>query len=101
MVVAIVLVGAAHGAAPIRPNPESLERATPELIKRLRADPYDYFRFVNRSWIARVCDDFGRDLEGLPVIRLHGDAHVEQFALTRDAWGLDDFDDSARGPAVV
>ena len=101
MVVAIVLVGAAHGAAPIRPNPESLERATPELIKRLRADPYDYFRFVNRSWIARVCNDFGRDLEGLPVIRLHGDAHVEQFALTRDAWGLDDFDDSARGPAVV
>ncbi len=101
MVVAIVWVGAAHGAAPIRPNPESLERATPELIKRLRADPYDYFRFVNRSWIARVCNDFGRDLEGLPVIRLHGDAHVEQFALTRDAWGLDDFDDSARGPAVV
>ena len=101
MVVTIVLVEAAHGAAPIRPNPESLERATPELIKGLRADPYDYLRFANRSWIARVCDDFGRDLEGLPVIRLHGDAHVEQFALTRDEWGLDDFDDSARGPAVV
>ena len=100
-VIAIALAGTAYGAAPIRPNPESLERATPELIKRLRAEPYDYFRFVNRSWIARVCDDFGRDLEGLPVIRLHGDAHVEQFALTRDAWGLDDFDDSARGPAVV
>jgi hypothetical protein len=32
---------------------------------------------------------------------LHGDAHVEQFALAQDAWGLDDFDDSARGPAVV
>ena len=48
-----------------------------------------------------MCDDFGRDLEGLPVIRLHGDAHVEQFALTQDAWGLDDFDDSASGLAVV
>ena len=34
-------------------------------------------------------------------MRLHGDAHVEQFALTQDAWGIDDFDDSARGPAVV
>ena len=101
MVIAIVLVGAAHGAAPLRPDLESLERATPELIERLRADPYDYFRFVNRSWIARVCDDFSSDLEGLPVIRLHGDAHVEQFAFTQDAWGLDDFDDSARGPAVV
>ena len=30
--------------------------------------------------IARVCDDFRSDLEGLPVIRLHGDAHVEKFA---------------------
>lgn len=100
-VIAIALVGTAYGAAPLRPDLESLERATPELIRRLRADPYNYFRFVNRSWIARVCDDFGRDLEGLPVIRLHGDAHVEQFALTQDAWGLDDFDDSASGPAVV
>jgi hypothetical protein len=34
-------------------------------------------------------------------VRLHGDAHVEQFALTKDAWGLDDFDDSTRGPAFV
>jgi hypothetical protein len=73
----------------------------PELIARLRADAFEYFRFVNRPWIARVCDDFRRDLEGLPVVRLHGDAHVEQFAVTQDAWGLDDFDDSARGPAAV
>ncbi|HEX6436141.1 MAG TPA: DUF2252 family protein [Candidatus Binatia bacterium] len=94
-------MGTAHAAAPLRADPKSLERGTPELIKRLRADSYNYFRFVNRSWIARVCDDFAGDLEGLPVIRLHGDAHVEQFALTQDAWGLDDFDDSASGPAVV
>ena len=100
-VLALALTGEARGAAPLRPHPESLERATPELIERLRADPYDYFRFVNRSWIGRVCDDFVRDLEGLPIVRLHGDAHVEQFALTQDAWGLDDFDDSARGPAVI
>ncbi|HEU5463917.1 MAG TPA: DUF2252 family protein, partial [Candidatus Binatia bacterium] len=85
----------------LRPDRESLERATPQLLERLRADPYDYFRFVNRSWIARVCDDFAKDMEGLPVVRLHGDAHVEQFAVTNDAWGLDDFDDSARGRAVI
>jgi len=94
-------MGAARDPGPIRAEPKSLEHATPELIERLRADPYDYFRFVNRSWIARVCDDFSSDLQGLPVVRLHGDAHVEQFALTQDAWGIDDFDDSARGPAVV
>jgi hypothetical protein len=99
--ISIALMGAARDPGPIRAEPKSLERATPELIERLRADPYDYFRFVNRSWIARVCDDFSSDLEGLPVVRLHGDAHVEQFALEKDAWGLDDFDDSARGPAVV
>ena len=100
-VLAFAATGEAHGAAPIRPDPESLERAAPELIGRLRTDPYDYFRFVNRSWVARVCDVFGRDLRDLPVVRLHGDAHVEQFAIAQDAWGLDDFDDSARGPAVV
>ena len=100
-VIAVGLLGAAHGREPLRPEPRSLEGAAPELVERLRADPYDYFRFVNRPWIARVCDDFARDLEGLPVVRLHGDAHVEQFALTHDAWGLDDFDDSARGPAAV
>ncbi len=100
-VISIALMGAAHAPGPIRAEPRSLERAAPELIERLRADPYDYFRFVNRTWIARVCDDLGSDLRDLPVVRLHGDAHVEQFALTQDAWGLDDFDDSARGPAVV
>src|SRR6266542_2848606 len=99
--ISVVLMGAARDPGPIRAEQKSLELATPELIERLRSDPYDYFRFVNRSWIARVCDDFSSDLEGLPVVRLHGDAHVEQFALTQDAWGLDDFDDSARGPAVV
>jgi uncharacterized protein DUF2252 len=93
--------GAARDSEPLRAAPKSLEGAPPALIKQLRAEPYAYFRFVNRSWIARVCDDFGRDLEQLPVVRLHGDAHVEQFAVTRDAWGLDDFDDSARGPAII
>jgi Uncharacterized protein conserved in bacteria (DUF2252) len=100
-VISVAVMGAARSPGPLRAEPKSLERATPELIERLRADPYDYFRFVNRSWIARVCDVFGRDLEELPIVRLHGDAHIEQFALQQDAWGIDDFDDSARGPAVI
>lgn len=100
-VIAVAGMGAARGPGPLRAEPESLEHATPELIERLRAEPYDYFRFVNRPWIARVCDDFAKDLEGLPIVRLHGDAHVEQFAVAQGAWGLDDFDDSARGPAAI
>ncbi|HEU4340682.1 MAG TPA: DUF2252 family protein [Candidatus Binatia bacterium] len=99
--ISVAFMGAACGPAPLRAEPESLERGAPELIERLRGDPFDYFRFVNRAWIARVCDDFRSDLRDLPVVRLHGDAHVEQFAFAKEAWGLDDFDDSARGPAVV
>jgi Uncharacterized protein conserved in bacteria (DUF2252) len=100
-VISVAVMGTAHAAGPLRADPESLGRAAPELIERLRADPYNYFRFVNRPWIARVCDDLGSDLRDLPVVRLHGDAHVEQFAIAQDAWGLDDFDDSARGPAAI
>lgn len=100
-VISVAVMGAARGPGPLRAEPDSLERAAPELIERLRTDPFNYFRFINRSWIARVCDVFGRDLQELPVVRLHGDAHVEQFAVMQDAWGLDDFDDSARGPAVI
>jgi uncharacterized protein (DUF2252 family) len=94
-------MGRLAGAAPLRPEPDSLDRATPQLIERLRADPYVFFRFVNRSWIARVCDDFGADLRTTAIVRLHGDAHLEQFTLTKDAWGLDDLDDSARCPAAI
>lgn len=84
----------------LRPNPTVLSSASPELIDRLRADPFTYFRFINRAWTARVCEVFA-DVTDAPIVRLHGDAHVEQFALTKDAWGLDDFDDSARGPDFI
>src|SRR5262245_48848938 len=86
--------------AQIRPDPSALAGASPELLDRLRHDAFAYFRFVNRAWTERVCEAFA-DVRDLPTVRLHGDAHVEQFALTQDEWGLDDFDDSARGPAFV
>ena len=100
-VTGLVLIAASSGLAQLRPEPEALAAASPELVKRLQTTAFDYFRFVNRPWIARVCEVFGEDLHDLSNVRLHGDAHVEQFALTQDAWGLDDFDDSARGPALV
>jgi hypothetical protein len=85
---------------PLRPSPLVLTSAPAELIDRLRADPYTYFRFVNRAWTERVCEAFA-DVTSPTIVRLHGDAHVGQFALTQDAWGLDDFDDSTRGPAFI
>ncbi len=99
--IGIVLLSVSPSLGQLRPDPEALRRAAPELIHRLRTDPFTYFRFVNRPWIARICEVFAPDLAEVPIVGLHGDAHVEQFALTESAWGLDDFDDSARGPAVI
>ena len=48
--------------AQLRPEPDAVNLAPPEVIDRLRADPIAYFRFVNRPWIARVCDMFADDI---------------------------------------
>jgi len=96
--VALTALPSAQG--PLRPSSEALAAVPTELVDRLRADPFTYFRFVNRAWTTRVCQVFA-DVADPVIVRLHGDAHVEQFAFTSSAWGLDDFDDSARGPAFV
>jgi Uncharacterized protein conserved in bacteria (DUF2252) len=101
LVVGVVLLGASSASAQLRPEQDAIRLAPRELIDRLRSNPTDYFRFVNRPWIARVCEVFAEDIRDQPIVRLHGDAHLEQFAVTKDAWGLDDFDDSARGPALI
>jgi Uncharacterized protein conserved in bacteria (DUF2252) len=98
--ISLILV-AASTSAQVRPEPDAINLASREVIDRLRADPVAYFRFVNRPWIARVCDMFADDIRDLAIVRLHGDAHVEQFTVTTQAWGLDDFDDSVSGPALV
>ena len=95
---AVTLAGVAPAQAQLRPEAEALKAAPQELVDRIEQDPIAYFRFVNRPWIGRVCESSPATAD-LPVVRLHGDAHVEQFAVTSKAWGLDDFDDSARGPA--
>jgi hypothetical protein len=97
----LLLMSAVPVLGQIRAERDALARVSPELVVRLRADSFQYFRFINRPWIARVCEAFSKDLQNAPVVRLHGDAHVEQFAITNEAWGLDDFDDSVRGPALV
>jgi len=104
-------VGLLHGAAPLarQPKPRTdvlkvpsgSERMPAEFVRLLRTHPYAFFRFVNRPWASRVCDAFGGDRDALVKVRLHGDAHVEQYAFTDTAYGLDDFDDSAEGPAVI
>jgi hypothetical protein len=102
VVLATACIALMAGSAPIplRPNPAILANAPPELLEQLRADPFTYFRFINRAWIERVCEMFA-DVSDAPIVRLHGDAHIEQFAVQRRAWGLDDFDDYAHGPFFI
>ncbi len=86
----------------LRLSPEVPElEARPALVDRLRATPHNYFRFVNRPFSEAVCRLFEDVQGGLPDVNLHGDAHIEQYAVTSLGRGLVDFDDSARGPYVI
>jgi uncharacterized protein (DUF2252 family) len=87
--------------SPLWPEEAALAQVSPELLEQLRSDPYVYFRFINRQWTRRVCERFTDVIPSLATVRLHGDAHLEQYAYTDVDRGLDDFDDSATGPSVV
>jgi hypothetical protein len=87
-------------SSPLAPDASRLA-ASPALAAALSANPFALFRFVNEEWTRATCAAMVEDLRTAPTVRLHGDAHIEQYAVTLDARGLDDFDDSARGPAAV
>jgi hypothetical protein len=101
LALAVAAVSVACTGGTLRADPAALAAASPDLLARLKSDPYNYFRFINHEWTARVCDTFASELPNQPIVQLHGDAHIEQYALTAAAWGLDDFDDATRGPALV
>jgi hypothetical protein len=89
-------------AAVLRVSPHAPDlEARPDVLRRLRATPHNYFRFVNHPFSAAVCGLFEDVRVGLPDVILHGDAHLEQYAVTSLGRGLTDFDDSARGPYVI
>jgi hypothetical protein len=71
-----------------------------DLVSKLTATPHGYFRFVNAAFAAETCRLFG-DAAAMPEVNLHGDAHVEQYAVTNLGRGLTDFDDCTRGKPVI
>jgi len=73
----------------------------PKLLQRIEANPHGYFRFINIPFSEDVCKLFADTLPGTPSFNLHGDAHIEQYAVTDLGRGLTDFDDSSTGPAVI
>ena len=68
---------------------------------RLRASPHGYYRFINAAFTREICRRFENLKQPQPEVTLHGDCHVEQYAVTELGRGLTDFDDSAGGPAYV
>ena len=91
---------AAVAALRVSPHAPELE-ASPALVGRLRDTPRGYFRFVSRPFTRAVCAQFQDVRGGFPDVNLHGDAHLEQYAVTSVGRGLTDFDESARGPSFI
>ena len=97
-----------EGAAQLFVHPDSFEFASnPALLQRIRESPHGYFRFINIPFSRAVCNRFEHLDDGGPLgsgrfpFNLHGDAHVEQYAITDLGRGLTDFDDSSEGPAWI
>jgi len=72
--------GRADGLAVDPADPRLAER--PDADRQARLEPHAYFRFVNAGFAAAPAPR-SRTLRGsLPDVSLHGDAHVEQYAVT-------------------
>ena len=63
----ILFTGIACSDRPLKPDPAALSAVTPELLDQLRADPFNYFRFINHEWTERTCEIFAGDLSRQPI----------------------------------
>jgi hypothetical protein len=91
--------GAAGSLAVDPADPRLVSR--PDLLERLAATAHGYFRFVNTAFESETCRLFSDVASSMPEVNLHGDAHVEQYAVTSLGRGLTDFDDCTRGKPVI
>jgi hypothetical protein len=75
--------------------------AIPELRPRLAAGPHAFFRYVNGPFREVVCRRLLAAGRPHPDVTLHGDPHVEQYAVTDRGRGLADFDEATVGPHLL
>jgi Ser/Thr protein kinase RdoA (MazF antagonist) len=73
-------------------------------------DPLD--EMLDGSWLPPSCEEryatavesladvYAERLEGVPLLRIHGDCHRGNLLRGREGWFFLDFDDFALGPAV-
>jgi hypothetical protein len=71
------------------------------LLDKIGASAFRYFRAVAEPSKHRTCEAFRELRWQLPSSAVHGDAHLEQFVVTDDNYGLSDFDNAGYGPAIV
>lgn len=79
--------------------PEFLRQ--PALRDRVQAAPHAYFRFINARFATLICGRLAEQVALQSSVTLHGDPHLEQYAVTDRGRGLTDFDDASLGPAVL
>ena len=75
--------------------------ANAALPERLRSSPHSYYRRIGSRFTAVICQRFADRAAAVPTVTLHGDAHLEQYAVTDRGRGLSDFDDSTTGSALI
>ena len=89
-----------NGALAVSPSDHHWSQ-NPGLLQRITDSPHGYFRFINRRFAQAVCLHFAEEMDILPTVNLHGDAHLENYAVTNRQRGLADFDDATAGPYVL
>jgi hypothetical protein len=75
--------------------------ASGALLEKISASAFRYFRAVSEPFKHRTCETFNDLRWRLPSGAVHGDAHLEQFVVTDEDFGLADFDKAGYGPAIV
>lgn len=72
-----------------------------KLLGQIRSSAFAYFRFIGEPFARLVCERYRDRIAGRPTVSLHGDAHLEQYAVADDGFGMVDFDDATLGPPVL
>lgn len=71
------------------------------LFERLASSSFAYYRFINPELTGLICERYAEEIRDEPMVNLHGDAHLEQYAVAVDGRGLADFDASTPGKPMV
>lgn len=82
-------------------DPVALSTRDRRSALKIARSPFAYFRYTNRPFTDLVCGKYASMLPQMPMVLVHGDAHLEQYAVAAEGRGLADFDASAVGPPVI